>query len=49
MSLFQDWSNALDYIETQELFRTIALHNDRLQDLLDNTSINYNNAHLTKD
>ena len=47
--LFQDWSNALDYIDTPESFGTISLHDDGLQHLLDSTSINYNNIRLAKD
>ena len=47
--MFQDWSNALDYVDTPESFGTIALHDNGLQDLLDNVVIDVNEVQLTKD
>ena len=44
--LFPNWSNSLDYIDTNESFRTIILHAETLKNFLDNQKINYHKVKL---
>ena len=49
--LFKDWSNASDYLETNERFDTVAIHNSELHEALQEQwdTIDKTKVHLTRD